>query len=126
MKVKVKDNACHLYCKSFVLQQIPYKPYADILQQVQGTVLEVDTKYLFLQSVNAIYFEDNDPSKRRIMDLNHRLIEWIKDDERIGTYKCQWCGNHQKGNDSPCQCGQSIFAPIWRDSLSKLMAYKGE
>jgi hypothetical protein len=123
MKVKVKDNAAAIYCAAFKDQAIPYKEYADILRKVQGTVLDVDTKYLFLQSVNAIYNE----IENKIMDLNHRFIDWIEDDERIGTYKCGWCGGHQKGNTEPCQCGQEGYLdPIWRDCLVELLTRKDD
>lgn len=100
MYITVKKDAAGIYCRRFTGQQIPNREWADLLRTVQGKRLEVDTKYLFTNSVNAIDY--NDKGERFIIDISRELIESIEGDVRIGMYKCAYCGR-QSREEIGCQ-----------------------
>jgi len=102
MKIRIKNDAGELYFKRTPYPQYS-KSYRKMLEQVQGRILEVDTDYLFTDQFNTVPIPGVSNNGMRIMD---DLVEEVIDDERIGSFRCQYCGKwwHPESDEIPEIC----------------------
>jgi len=106
MKIRIKDDAAAIYCRQFVLQQIPNRDWADKLRAVKGMTLVVETDHLFRDQYNTVPIPGVSEIGLRIHDES---VEEVIDDERLDKVKCGYCG-HQGFTTRICgKCGKSKY-----------------
>ncbi len=101
MQVLVKRNAAAIYSADFKGEQLPFMPYLRKLGMIQGSLVNISTKYLFKHSFNAVMPDGS------IIDLNERYVDHVYKDARKGLCKCGYCGNQQIATYTMCErCGR--------------------
>ena len=96
MKIKLYDDAAKRFCFARVGFDQPHgllaptgKHYYEMLLELEGQWLPVDTKYLFEDQYNTLPI----PGVSDIaIGIHDDLVESIMDDERPGKAKCRYCG----------------------------------
>jgi rubrerythrin len=111
MKIKIKKSAPVIYRKG--LNKRPTDGYSkrelewiDTLKKVSGKTIEVETDYLFNNQFNTAPIKGVSERGLRIME---NLVEEVIDDERIGKYKCNWCGGYSEKKDKCPNCGKAKY-----------------
>jgi len=111
MKIKIKKSAPVIYRRG--LNKRPSDGYSktefewiETLKQVSGKTIEVETDYLFKNQFNTVPIKGVSELGLRIME---NLVEEVIDDERIGKYKCNWCGHHSENSDKCPECGKAEY-----------------
>ncbi|TFG97485.1 hypothetical protein E4H12_08505, partial [Candidatus Thorarchaeota archaeon] len=99
MKIKLKPDAMQIWINN----QRRFGPWTkveekwiEMLKQVQGTTLEVETKYLWDNQFNTAPIPGVSKNGMRILDFKNEksIIEEIIDDVRPYRHKCVSCGNY--------------------------------
>lgn len=89
MKIRIREDASRIYARRFKDRMIPNHEWLDKLQQIEGKVLEVETKYLFKDQYNTAPIPGVSDNGLRVMEES---VTEVIDDERPGKVRCNWCG----------------------------------
>lgn len=103
---------------------IPFvnRNWADIMDSIAGTWVEVDTEYLFPASFNGIV-----NTKLGLVDIPWRYVKEIKDDMRRYRQRCDYCGNHCALVEKKCPtCGKNEYLKRFFPQKKKLKHSLGE
>jgi hypothetical protein len=86
----------------------PQESYMKLLEQIEGTIREVDTEFLFQDQYNLV-----DPNLR----VMAWMVEKVIDDARINRMRCAWCGHNQSMQHTCEKCGHKTGTSrgSWRD-----------
>lgn len=98
MKIKIYDDAQDRYVRKAALTGIVNWDWAEKLAQIEGQIIEVDTKYLFKDQYNTVPIPGVSATGLRIMDES---VEEVIDDERPGKGRCYYCGRTVEAVDNP-------------------------
>jgi hypothetical protein len=113
MEILINENAAGNYIKRCYKHARPEayglhnENFYNILKNVQGKWLTVETEHLFSDQFNTAPIENVSVNGVRIMIED--VVE-IKDDIRDGINKCRWCYGYDKDNDGACdKCGKNEY-----------------
>ena len=113
MEILIHENAADNYFRRCYRGTRPdavglhNEGFYNILKNLQGKWIEVETTHLFSDQFNTVPVEGITGSGARI-DLAD-VVE-IKDDVRYGLQKCQWCFGYDRNQDGICdRCEQSEY-----------------
>lgn len=96
MKIRIIENAASLFEASLseghvnLGNEMNSELYRQTLRKIQGTVIEVETIFLFAGLFNTVPIPDVAPKGLRIIA---RYVAEVIDDERPGKARCEMCGN---------------------------------
>ena len=103
---------------------IPFvnRSWADTMDSIAGTWIEVDTKYLFPASFNGIV-----NTELGLINIPWRYVKEIKDDMRPYRKICRWCHNHSPHVAKKCwKCGKEDHFERLTPKKKKLKHSLGE
>lgn len=113
MEILINENAAGNYIERCYKNARPdayglhNEQFYNILKNIQGKWLEVETEHLFSDQFNTAPIQDVSENGVRIMMED--VVE-IKDDVRDGVVKCRWCYGYDKNNDGACdKCGKNEY-----------------
>ena len=114
MKIRIRGNAADLYAN---YQVHTYKSavnwdWYNKLEQVQGTTIEVETRFLFQDQFNTPPIDGVSESGLRIMAQS---VEEVIDDVRPGKMRCQWDGEVSDIADTCPHCGKDEYLSKWAE-----------
>ncbi len=90
MKIRIKDNAYSIATANIVCGGPTVSPeWGRTLYAIQGTTIEVDTKFLFGTQYNTVPVPGVSAQGLRIMD---NMVADVIEDEREGKARCDYCG----------------------------------
>lgn len=98
MQIRIRDNARELY---HIYNRSYNNRYVELLGIVEGMWLTVDKHYLLPDS----YMVRDKTYGINVMIPNY-MVEEVKNDARIGKYRCSSCGYIQGSPDLCAQCGK--------------------
>jgi len=108
MKIKIYNNA-HIRYRARInikLGMTFNKKWYDLLEEIAGKEVEVETDHLFIDQFNTIPITDISEKGIRIMIS---FVEYIIDDERYNKMKCRYCGTTQSKGDKCIKCKKNSY-----------------
>lgn len=114
MKIRIKENARDVY----IMHAFPVNwEWADIMGQIAGMELEVETDYLFKDQYNTAPIPGISESGLRVMQ---NVVEEVIDDVRPLYLKCHWCGKMTLKPAEVCsKCGKTEYLDDMEDKVIK-------
>lgn len=104
MIIKIKKNASMIYIRneSMTVNWI----WAEMLEQIEGKFVEVETEYLFKDQFNTVPIPKVSESGMRIMESS---VELVIDDIRPQKMSCHWCDKVSDKGLSCEHCGKKRY-----------------
>jgi len=127
MEIKIKGNAHEIYAASIAARKHMFlnDEWYEKLKAIAGRILKVETKYLFKDQFNTTPIEGVSETGMRVMAES---VEYVIDDEREYTVRCNYCGHTAYMNmvtSERCpHCGQGDYLVPLSDSARISFDYK--
>jgi len=112
MKIKIRQDARKVYTSEKNLGRYNYK-WCELLDQISGMVLEVDTEYLFRDQFSTFPLKGGENGLR----IMQNLVEEVIEDIRPIYQRCNWCGKKSLRRHEDCpHCNKNDYLEKFGDA----------
>ena len=117
MKIKIKTNALDMYLREHTNFDGSYEGedhWERILENISGTIIEVDTEMLFKHEFNTKPIKNISDSGIRVME---EYVEEIFNDLRYGKAFCELCEKVSNSDEVCTNCGREDYLDPFFDEV---------